>query len=71
MTRRIDLLAGAVILAGATALGQPAPAHATYYDPWTRPSEGGVLYCCDTRPTARCCSQTGCMTKDGLCLVVK
>jgi hypothetical protein len=70
MSRRIDLLAGAVILAGAGILGRPAAAHATYLNVWDRP-DSGVLYCCETRPTAKCCSNSGCMTRDGLCLVVR
>lgn len=70
MNRRLDLLAGAVILAGAGILGQPTQAHATYLNPWSNPSEG-VLYCCSTPPTARCCSTTGCMTRDGVCLVLR
>lgn len=70
MSRRIDLLAGAVILAGAGILGRPTAAHATYLNPWARAVDG-VVYCCETRPTAKCCSSTGCMTRDGLCLVVR
>ena len=54
----------------AVALGQPGTAHATYLNPWTRPDEG-VLYCCETGPTAHCCSRTGCMTKNGVCLIVR
>ena len=71
MSRRIDLLAGAVILAGAGVLGRPEAAHATYLNPWSRPGDSGVVYCCETPPTTRCCSSTGCMTRDGLCLVVR
>ena len=70
MNRRLDLLAGAVILAGPGVLRQPDKAHATYLNPLDRPSEG-VLYCCTTQPTARCCSSTGCMAKDGACIVVR
>lgn len=70
MNRRLDLLAGAVILAGATALSDPGTAHATYFNPWTHP-DGGTLYCCRTPPTAQCCSTTGCMTREGICLVVR
>ena len=36
MSRRIDLLAGAVILVGAGVLGRPATAYATYLNPWDR-----------------------------------
>lgn len=71
MSRRIDLLAGAVILTGAGILGRPAAAHATYLNPWHRAVDSGVVYCCETRPTAKCCSHTGCMTRDGLCLVAR
>ena len=73
MNLRIDLLAAAVILAGATALVQPAPAHATYISPFevaARTGSGGVVYCCQTGDTAKCCSSTGCATRDGFCISV-
>jgi hypothetical protein len=75
MNLRIDLLAGAVILAGATTLGHPAPAHATYLNPLDAAanggSSGGVIYCCSTPPTAQCCSNTGCATRESMCIVVR
>lgn len=72
MNLRIDLLAAAVILAGATTLVQPTPAHATYMNPLDAAarSGSGVVYCCRTPPTAECCSNTGCATRDGFCIVV-
>jgi len=73
MNLRIDLLAAAVILAGATTLGGPTPAHATYLNPLevaARSGSGGVIYCCKTSPTAECCSNTGCATRDGFCISV-
>lgn len=71
MSRRIDLLAVAVILAGAGIVGRPAAANATYLNLWDRAVDTGVVYCCSTPPTSKCCSSTGCMTRDGLCLVVR
>lgn len=71
MSRRIDLLAVAVILAGTGIVGRPAAANATYLNLWDRAVDTGVVYCCSTPPTAKCCSSTGCMTRDGLCLVVR
>jgi len=67
---RLNLLAAAVILAGASLLAEPRAAHATYYDPF-RPTDVAVTYCCSTGNTARCCSTTGCMTRDGVCLVAR
>jgi hypothetical protein len=67
MNRRLNLLAAAVIFGGVSSLAEPRPAHATYIDPFR--AEVGVTYCCRSGTTARCCSSTGCMTRDGVCLV--
>jgi hypothetical protein len=75
MNLRIDLLAGAVILAGATTLGHPAQAHATYLNPLDAAansgSSSGVVYCCKTGDTAQCCSSTGCATREGMCISIR
>jgi hypothetical protein len=74
MNLRIDLLAGAVILAGATTLGHPAQAHATYLNPLdaaANSGSSGMIYCCSTPPTAQCCSSTGCATRDGMCISLR
>ena len=71
MSRRIDLLAGAVILAGVGIVGRPDAADATYLNLWDRAVDTGVVYCCSTPPTAKCCATSGCMTRDGLCLVLR
>jgi hypothetical protein len=72
MNRRLNLLAAAVILGGTSLLATPRAAHATYLDPWrlTAPADG-VTYCCRTGDNARCCSATGCMSKDGVCIVLR
>jgi hypothetical protein len=70
MNRRLNLLAVAVILGGASLLTAPLTAHATYLDPF-RVAVDGVSYCCSTGTTARCCSMTGCMSRDGVCIVVR
>jgi len=70
MNRRLNLLAAAVILAGSSLLATPRAAHATYYDPF-RGVGGGVTYCCNTGRVTRCCSTTGCLTRDGVCLIVQ
>jgi len=70
MNRHLNLLAAAVILGGASLLAQPRPAHATYYDPFRRAAET-VTYCCTTGDSARCCSNVGCMTREGVCLVMR
>jgi hypothetical protein len=70
MNRHLNLLAAAVILGGASLLANPRPAHATYLDPF-RAAAGGTSYCCTTGNTARCCSTTGCMTREGVCLVLR
>lgn len=69
MNRRLNLLAGAIILGGMSSLTAPRPASATYLDPFR--AADGVSYCCTSGPTARCCSTTGCMTREGVCLVVR
>ena len=69
MNRRLNLLAAAVILGGISLFAEPQPAHATYADPLK--AIIGVTYCCSTGNTARCCSTTGCMTREGVCLVVR
>jgi len=70
MNRHLNLLAAAVILGGASLLAHPRPAHATYLDPF-RVAISGVSYCCTTGTSARCCSTTGCMTREGVCLVIR
>ena len=70
MNRRLSLLAAAVILGGASLLAEPRAAHATYYDPF-RATAVAVTYCCSTGINARCCSSTGCMTREGVCLTVR
>jgi hypothetical protein len=70
MNRRLNLLAAAVILGGTSLLAKPRAAHATYLDPWRVTTEG-VTYCCRSGDTARCCSSTGCMSREGVCLVVR
>jgi hypothetical protein len=69
MNRRLNLLAAAVIFGGISTFAEPRPAHATYADPLK--AIIGVTYCCTTGTTARCCSSTGCMTKEGVCLVAR
>lgn len=69
MNRRLNLLAAAVILGGTSLLAAPRAAHATYLDPF-RVTTDAVTYCCVTG-TTRCCSSTGCMTREGVCLVVR
>jgi hypothetical protein len=69
MNRRLNLLAAAVILGGTSQLAAPRTAQATYYDPWR--ADTGVIYCCSTGNNARCCSATGCMSKEGVCIVVR
>jgi len=73
MNLRIDLLACAVILAGATGMSQPTLAHATYINPLEAAahSGSGVVYCCSTPPTAQCCSNTGCATREGMCISLR
>lgn len=68
MNRRINLFTAAVVLGGASLLATPRAAHATYLDPFRR-ADYGVAYCCRTGDT-RCCSSSGCMTREGICLVV-
>jgi hypothetical protein len=70
MNRRLNLFAAAVILGGSSLLAGPRPASATYYDPY-RDIAGPVTYCCTTGRSTRCCSPTGCMTREGVCLVVQ
>jgi len=69
MNRRLNLLAAAIILGGTSQLAAPRAAHATYYDPF-RVTDDGATYCCRTGQT-RCCFSTGCMTREGTCLVVR
>jgi hypothetical protein len=66
---RLNLLAAAVIVVGASLLGDAPAAHATYLDPWREPA-GPITYCCNTGRATRCCFSTGCATSDGLCLKV-
>lgn len=70
MNRPLNLLAAAVILGGSSLLAHPRPAHATYFDPY-RAAASSVTYCCTTGDSARCCSSTGCTTRDGVCLVIR
>jgi hypothetical protein len=68
MNRRLNLLAAAIILGGTSQLAAPRAAHATYLDPFR--VTDGVSYCCRTGET-RCCFSTGCMSREGTCLVVR
>ncbi|HYH82453.1 MAG TPA: hypothetical protein VEX86_21860 [Longimicrobium sp.] len=67
MNMRIDTLALAAILGGGAILGRPAPASATYMDPW-KGGELGITYCCVTGPTRCCYLNAGCATKEGHCV---
>lgn len=62
MRKRINLLALVVIAAGAAVVARPAPAEATYYNPWTG---GSGESCCSAisvfgRVLVQCCSPNGC-----------
>ena len=62
MRKRINLLALLVIAAGGAVFARPAPAGATYYNPWTAGESGS---CCSAtnvfgRVVVQCCSATGC-----------
>ena len=70
MNRRLNLLAAAIILGGTSLLAGPRAAHATYLDPF-RVTADAVTYCCYSGTNARCCSNTGCMSRDGVCLIVR
>ncbi|HYH82454.1 MAG TPA: hypothetical protein VEX86_21865 [Longimicrobium sp.] len=68
MAKRINLLALLVIAAGGAVLARPAPASATYYDPWRTHIES----CCTAydgwgRTVQQCCSNNGCYITKGLC----
>jgi cytochrome c oxidase assembly factor CtaG len=68
MRKRINLLALLVIAAGAAVFARPAPAEATYYNPWQPPSS-----CCVARDAygsviSQCCSAGGCMVTAGKCI---
>ena len=67
MNMRINTLALAAILGGAAILGRPAAASATYIDPWAG-GDLAITYCCVTGPTRCCYQNTGCATKDGVCV---
>jgi len=60
MRRRLNLLALAVLAAGATSLARPARLQATYWDP-----KQLLQSCCEARSNTsiiyRCCSYTGCV----------
>ncbi|HET7464427.1 MAG TPA: hypothetical protein VFJ82_24420 [Longimicrobium sp.] len=73
MMNRLNALALGVICGGTAILSHPAPASATYIDPWTGGGSGdyGVLYCCVTYNSAQCCHwNTGCATKPGTCIQI-
>lgn len=60
MRRRLNLLALAVLAAGATSLARPARLQATYWDP-----KQLLQSCCEAKSNYgtiyRCCSYTGCV----------
>ena len=69
MAKRINLLSLLVIAAGGAVLARPAPASATYYDPWGTHIES----CCTAydgygRVLSQCCSSTGCWITRYQCL---
>lgn len=67
MNTRINTLALAAIMGGAVLLARPTPASATY----TNPLMGGDLaltYCCVTGQTRCCYQNSGCATKEGVCI---
>lgn len=70
MKKLLNALSLAVICAGSAIVSRPAPASATYLNPWTGGGTGsgsGIVYCCETNPTASCCYATGCQTRAGMC----
>jgi len=68
MMNRLNVLAFAVICGGAAIVSRPAPASATYIDPWTGGGDYATLYCCETANNSRCCyPNTGCRTRLGTC----
>lgn len=69
MNRRLNVLALAAILGGAAILARPMPASATYIDPWGG-GNLGITYCCVTGQTRCCYLNTGCATKEGVCVRV-
>jgi hypothetical protein len=66
--RIVNLAALAVIVGGGAVLARPAPASATYIDPWG--GGGGSTYCCASQD-AYCCSRTGCSTVAGVCIPLR
>lgn len=74
MRNRINLLALVVIAAGGALFARPAPANATYLDPWR--GTGESTSCCTKhvggwwgRDEIACCSSSGCfIASDGKCL---
>lgn len=70
MRKRINLLALLVIAAGGAVFARPAPANATYYNPWT----GSGQSCCAAynvfgRTLVQCCSANGCsINTQGRCM---
>jgi hypothetical protein len=62
---RLNLLAVAVLLAGAADLARPATAAATYLSPLDQPPED--LYCCQNASGLRCCSTRGCFVNQYGC----
>lgn len=71
MKKLLNLLALAVVCAGSAILSRPAPANATYFNPWTggggSGGGSGIIYCCESANTASCCYATGCQTRAGMC----
>jgi hypothetical protein len=67
MNARLNTLALAAILAGAAILSRPAPVSATYIDPWGG-GDLGITYCCVTGLTRCCYLNSGCATKEGVCV---
>lgn len=70
MNKLLNAAALAVVVCGGGILAAPAPASATYINPWTSGGDsGGVTYCCRTGDTY-CCYMSGCATKEGTCVRV-
>lgn len=68
MRKRINLLALLVIAAGGAVVARPAPAGATYHNPWRVPES-----CCRAFDTfgnvvTSCCSTGGCLITAGRCM---
>jgi len=68
MRKRINLLALMVIAAGGAIIAKPAPAGATYIDPWGDTNRS----CCSAvdsfgRRIGECCNSGGCSITYGKC----